>query len=107
MMDGPFSAPSSPPTPHADEVEVLLLEGCLAAAGVPLEVGVPAVDRVARLEQRGELRRSPRRWRRRHDHDEQAPGAFEGGYELFGGSVAMKVPSWPNCSMVSVTRTVL
>ena len=56
MIDGPFSAPSSPPEiAAADEVDALVLQRRLAAAGV-LELGVAAVDDdVARLEQLGEF----------------------------------------------------
>ncbi len=58
MIDGPSSAPTSPPEmPAPDEVQALLPQRLLAAAGV-LEVGVAAVDDdVALLEQRRRARR--------------------------------------------------
>ena len=61
---------------HADEVQVLLAERGLAAAGV-LEVRVAAVDdHVAGLEQRGELVDHGVGGRARVDHDEYASRAL-------------------------------
>ena len=70
---------------HADEVQVLLAERGLAAAGV-LEVRVAAVDdHVTGLEQRGELVDHGVGGRARVDHDEQASWPLQRRDELFGG----------------------
>ena len=70
---------------HADEVQVLLAERGLTAAGV-LEVRVAAVDdHVAGLEQRGELVDHGVGGRARVDHDEHASRALQRRDELLGG----------------------
>ena len=70
---------------HADEVQVLLAERGLAAAGV-LEVRVAAVDdHVAGFEQRGELVDHGVGGRARVDHDDQASWPLQRCDELLGG----------------------
>ena len=77
---------------HADEVEVLLSELGLAAAGVT-EVRVAAVDdHVAVFEQRGELVDHRVGGRAGVDHDDQPAGALERLHELLRGLGRDEVP---------------
>ena len=77
---------------HADEVQVLLPELRLAAAGVT-EVRVAAVDdHVAVFQQRGELVDHRVGGRAGVDHDDQPAGALESLHELLRGLGRDEVP---------------